>query len=273
MRANLAHMLLSAAALWPLRRLFRHRAIPGPTLLPRLPWRCRCFLTRLCCRTSWAASLPLGAGVVFAAASRRTAGLLRPLDALLDRLTREAEQQLTILLEHGLVLPISRQPLRPVYILDVHMAPNGLAPLCGRYYGLSFQHSADLGEVLEAAGTTGSEWPLHLNTFGPVCDPAYAAAVRWVQDGLRVQAWLPDFIIPAVPTAYRHLFPYVTALYRHWPGAGTEGSVMALYIVHGNLGVVLLFFEPDGSSDAASSGESSLWEVSDYGSDTPWWTN
>ena len=68
---------------------------------------------------SW---LPLSVGVVFALASSSTARLLRPLDALLDELTRVAENHLAALEEHGVVLPMARQPVRPVYVTWRHMA-------------------------------------------------------------------------------------------------------------------------------------------------------
>ena len=217
---------------------------------------------------SW---LPLSVGVVFALASSSTARLLRPLDALLDELTHVAENHLAALEEHGVVLPMARQPVRPVYVLDLHLAPHGLHTLCRRYYGLSLANSGDLGGILTLAGTSFTRWPVAMNCVGPAADPTLTAAMHWLQSSLCMQLWLPDVRIPSIPAAWSHLFPFGTALYRHWPVAGAEGDVLALYLVHGNLGIVLLFFEAD-SSTAHASNEGSVWELSDSNSDSegPW---
>lgn len=51
------------------------------------------------------------------------------------------------------------------------------------------------------------------------------------------------------------VFPYGTVLYWRWPNPGTRGDVLALYVIHGNVGVLLL---------SAHASESSLpWDMSD----------
>ena len=121
------------------------------------------------------------------------------------------------------------------------------------------------------AGTSFTRWPVAMNCVGPAADPTLTAAMHWLQSSLCMQLWLPDVRIPSIPAAWSHLFPFGTALYRHWPVAGAEGDVLALYLVHGNLGIVLLFFEAD-SSTAHASNEGSVWELSDSNSDSegPW---
>ena len=56
--------------------------------------------------------LPISAGVVFAFASSETAQLLRALGSLLDDLTRAVQNHFATIEQHGVVLPMSRQPVR-----------------------------------------------------------------------------------------------------------------------------------------------------------------
>ena len=138
---------------------------------------------------------------------------------VLDTPTRTAEHHLATIEQHGLVLPMCRQPVRPVHLFDLHMAPDGVRPLCERCYALRLLGTGDLGEFLAAAGASFLQWPVEMNCVGPALDAEMASC-------LRVQVWLPDTVVPAVPPAFWHLFPYGTALYRRWPRAGTQGEVM-----------------------------------------------
>ena len=76
---------------------------------------------------------------------------------VLDTPTRTAEHHLATIEQHGLVLPMCRQPVRPVHVFDLHMAPHGVRPLCERYYALRLLDPGDLGELLAGC------WPFLWN--------------------------------------------------------------------------------------------------------------